>query len=237
MEQAKYWMLGRRKLSDKPLLGFPIRQIASTPSYNESWEEQAFAEDFAGHFMWPPRSYSCSFCGREFRSAQALGGHMNVHRRDRARMKQSSSLTSEEQDSDKVCTPVDKQYLQVQVSSLVHKAISSPPSKVSSASLQEDGEHALASLSSCTSCIIADNQIESIFPTNQSIANSTSIRELAIPDLKLVKDKVKSRDQIEDDDNIRSKRRRSDLMMRIDSSSPTEGLDLELRLGYGAGVE
>ncbi|XP_073009305.1 zinc finger protein 11-like [Typha latifolia] len=215
MEQAKYWMLGRRKLSDKPLLGFPIRQIASTTSYNESWEEQAFAEDFAGHFMWPPRSYSCSFCGREFRSAQALGGHMNVHRRDRARMKQSSSLTSEEQDSDKVCTPVDKQYLQV----------------------QEDGEHALASLSSCTSCIIADNQIESIFPTNQSIANSTSIRELAIPDLKLVKDKVKSRDQIEDDDNIRSKRRRSDLMMRIDSSSPTEGLDLELRLGYGAGVE
>lgn len=38
---------------------------------------------------WPPRSYTCSFCKREFRSAQALGGHMNVHRRDRARMRES----------------------------------------------------------------------------------------------------------------------------------------------------
>ncbi|CAA7403328.1 unnamed protein product [Spirodela intermedia] len=38
---------------------------------------------------WPPRSYTCSFCKREFRSAQALGGHMNVHRRDRARLRES----------------------------------------------------------------------------------------------------------------------------------------------------
>lgn len=41
---------------------------------------------------WPPRTYSCSFCKREFRSAQALGGHMNVHRRDRARLRQSSPV-------------------------------------------------------------------------------------------------------------------------------------------------
>ncbi|XP_022145654.1 transcriptional regulator SUPERMAN-like [Momordica charantia] len=66
----------------------------SSFEYNESWEEQAFAEDAAaagrlGGCVWPPRSYSCSFCRREFRSAQALGGHMNVHRRDRARLKQS----------------------------------------------------------------------------------------------------------------------------------------------------
>lgn len=43
----------------------------------------------AAGFSWPPRSYICSFCKREFRSAQALGGHMNVHRRDRARLRQS----------------------------------------------------------------------------------------------------------------------------------------------------
>ncbi|XP_061360943.1 transcriptional regulator TAC1-like [Gastrolobium bilobum] len=36
------------------------------------------------------RSYSCAFCKRGFSNAQALGGHMNIHRRDRAKLKQSS---------------------------------------------------------------------------------------------------------------------------------------------------
>ncbi|KAK7244166.1 hypothetical protein RIF29_38984 [Crotalaria pallida] len=48
-------------------------------------------EDYMnGAFPWPPRSYTCSFCRKEFKSAQALGGHMNVHRRDRARLRHSS---------------------------------------------------------------------------------------------------------------------------------------------------
>lgn len=47
--------------------------------------------DLLDLLSWPPRSYSCTFCKREFRSAQALGGHMNVHRRDRARLRQSPS--------------------------------------------------------------------------------------------------------------------------------------------------
>lgn len=80
MEQiGKYWSLwGSTRSSSEP-----------------SWEEQAFARDAAAHLggcVWPPRSYSCSFCQREFRSAQALGGHMNVHRRDRALLRQSSFL-------------------------------------------------------------------------------------------------------------------------------------------------
>ncbi|XP_042482611.1 zinc finger protein 10-like [Macadamia integrifolia] len=78
MEQARYWMWAKRK--------------QCLTSSGDSWEEQAFAEDSSGPLggcIWPPRSYSCSFCRREFRSAQALGGHMNVHRRDRARLKQS----------------------------------------------------------------------------------------------------------------------------------------------------
>jgi len=52
----------------------------------------------AGCFPWPPpqrslssSSYTCGYCRREFRSAQALGGHMNVHRRDRARLRQCCS--------------------------------------------------------------------------------------------------------------------------------------------------
>ncbi|KAI4385668.1 hypothetical protein MLD38_003665 [Melastoma candidum] len=74
---------------------------AAAPRYDifATWEERAFAEDSGGDLgsIWPPRSYSCSFCGREFRSAQALGGHMNVHRRDRARLKQSQSSQSDEE--------------------------------------------------------------------------------------------------------------------------------------------
>ncbi|CAN6328769.1 unnamed protein product [Urochloa humidicola] len=95
MDPTRYWMLNRRTLSDPkdPLYTTTItvgRGGSSSTSYYESWEERAFAEDSAGHLggcIWPLRSYSCSFCGREFRSAQALGGHMNVHRRDRARLK------------------------------------------------------------------------------------------------------------------------------------------------------
>nr|KYP67064.1 putative transcriptional regulator RABBIT EARS [Cajanus cajan] len=57
---------------------------------DDSWEVRAFAEDTRNVMgtTWPPRSYTCTFCRREFRSAQALGGHMNVHRRDRARLHQ-----------------------------------------------------------------------------------------------------------------------------------------------------
>ncbi|XAR50912.1 hypothetical protein NMG60_11005377 [Bertholletia excelsa] len=86
MEQARFMMWSNRR----PGLSSHL-QAPTNSSYGDSWEEQAFAEDAAGALggcTWPPRSYSCSFCRREFRSAQALGGHMNVHRRDRARLKQ-----------------------------------------------------------------------------------------------------------------------------------------------------
>ncbi|GMJ06041.1 ZINC FINGER PROTEIN 1, EMBRYO DEFECTIVE 3022 [Hibiscus trionum] len=43
---------------------------------------------------WPPASYTCIFCRKEFRSAQALGGHMNVHRRDRDRLRRMQPATA-----------------------------------------------------------------------------------------------------------------------------------------------
>ncbi|KAL2486448.1 C2H2 and C2HC zinc fingers superfamily protein [Abeliophyllum distichum] len=36
------------------------------------------------------KSYECTFCKKGFSNAQALGGHMNIHRKDKAKMKQSS---------------------------------------------------------------------------------------------------------------------------------------------------
>lgn len=87
------------------LMSMKLRPVMTRPSSDAAlfWpfgEERAFAavEEYGGGggCMWPPRSYSCSFCGREFKSAQALGGHMNVHRRDRARLKQQTlSLTDQ----------------------------------------------------------------------------------------------------------------------------------------------
>ncbi|GLT37503.1 hypothetical protein SLA2020_118160 [Shorea laevis] len=94
MEQTQYWMWPKTRHGLSSNL-----QASKAAAYDDSWEEHAFAEDAAGTLgagcIWPPRSYSCSFCRREFRSAQALGGHMNIHRRDRARLKQSPSPQAE----------------------------------------------------------------------------------------------------------------------------------------------
>jgi len=65
-------------------------------------QQQPCSDNFrlaAAAFSWPPSpppqvrsspssssSYTCGYCKKEFRSAQGLGGHMNVHRLDRARL-------------------------------------------------------------------------------------------------------------------------------------------------------
>ncbi|XP_038706446.1 zinc finger protein KNUCKLES-like [Tripterygium wilfordii] len=51
------------------------------------------------------RSYECSFCKRGFSNAQALGGHMNIHRKDRAKIKQSPSPSSVEDTSKMIKWP------------------------------------------------------------------------------------------------------------------------------------
>ncbi|GAB2301362.1 hypothetical protein Dimus_035390 [Dionaea muscipula] len=88
-----------------------LRQHVMGPYFSATrWEDhQAFSgggmagsrrvvHEAAGWMAWPPRSYSCSFCKREFRSAQALGGHMNVHRRDRAMLKQIPTVEANNHD-------------------------------------------------------------------------------------------------------------------------------------------
>ncbi|CAK9152719.1 unnamed protein product [Ilex paraguariensis] len=85
---------------------------AAEDDNDDSWEVRAFAEDAANieGTTWPPRSYTCTFCRREFRSAQALGGHMNVHRRDRARLHQTppGSTTSPSAASSTLLIPNQK---------------------------------------------------------------------------------------------------------------------------------
>lgn len=70
--------------------------VAAQAAIEDAWEAQAFAEDLHSSsgtaHQWPPRSYACTFCAREFRTAQALGGHMNVHRKERAQANQLAML-------------------------------------------------------------------------------------------------------------------------------------------------
>ncbi|CAI8612703.1 unnamed protein product [Vicia faba] len=71
---------------------FPItfqRKMEYTQNPNKSEQIRWNSDDIGGPTQ--ARSYSCTFCKRGFSNAQALGGHMNIHRRDRAKLKQQSS--------------------------------------------------------------------------------------------------------------------------------------------------
>ncbi|KAI3734896.1 hypothetical protein L6452_14376 [Arctium lappa] len=121
--------------------------------FDESWEEEAFAEDGRGPlggFVWPPTSYSCSFCKREFRSAQALGGHMNIHRRERARLKQSLTDTT---------TPPQNPYNLHQ--NLSNPSFSSSPSsRVSLRTLCSNSD------TKSTSCVCDHDQVQMLLPSS-----------------------------------------------------------------------
>ncbi|KAG1359643.1 transcriptional regulator SUPERMAN-like [Cocos nucifera] len=43
------------------------------------------------------RFYECIFCKRGFSTAQALGGHMNIHRKDRAKMRPTAIPSASEE--------------------------------------------------------------------------------------------------------------------------------------------
>ncbi|KVI04915.1 Zinc finger, C2H2, partial [Cynara cardunculus var. scolymus] len=120
--------------------------------FDESWEEEAFAEDGRGPlggFVWPPRSYSCSFCRREFRSAQGLGGHMNIHRRERARLKQSLNSTT---------PPHNPSPHQNLFRSANPSFSSSPSSRVSLRTLCSNSD------TKSTSCV-SDDQVQMLLPS------------------------------------------------------------------------
>ncbi|KAL3506072.1 hypothetical protein ACH5RR_031454 [Cinchona calisaya] len=46
------------------------------------------------------RSYECTFCKRGFTNAQALGGHMNIHRKDKAKAKAKVKQTNRRHQQD-----------------------------------------------------------------------------------------------------------------------------------------
>ncbi|KAL7144911.1 hypothetical protein ABFS83_07G042800 [Erythranthe nasuta] len=52
-------------------------------------------ENSTGDSAGVGRSYECTFCKRGFTNAQALGGHMNIHRKDKAKAKQKINRDDE----------------------------------------------------------------------------------------------------------------------------------------------
>ncbi|XP_019180219.1 PREDICTED: transcriptional regulator TAC1-like [Ipomoea nil] len=52
-------------------------------------ESEHVPEKFSDENAGVGRSYECTFCKRGFTNAQALGGHMNIHRKDKLKAKQA----------------------------------------------------------------------------------------------------------------------------------------------------
>ena len=61
---------------------------------NHDRQEQVREDLSSRHTISAKRSYECSFCKRGFTNAQALGGHMNIHRKDRANRTKDKQLAS-----------------------------------------------------------------------------------------------------------------------------------------------
>ncbi|CAD5170102.1 unnamed protein product [Musa acuminata subsp. malaccensis] len=253
MEQARCWMWTRTRHSGRPHLSAQIPGVVLGSSSNESWEERAFAEDAAGRLggcTWPPRSYSCSFCRREFRSAQALGGHMNVHRRDRARLKQLSSSLGEEtaEAEDEQVTGAE---LRPQVSPNPSSRFLPPPlsPRVSAPSIQENWPDNTLISPPFSSSIAREDPNESLFSTTRSLHHPTLLHLLIVPESKLGETNLGSngfgfrsrRDPgIYDEQTSCYKRSRTERpssceQQQVQSEVPDhnhlEELDLELRLG------
>ncbi|XP_057719410.1 transcriptional regulator SUPERMAN-like [Arachis stenosperma] len=164
---------------------------------------------------WPGRNYGCSFCKREFKSAQALGGHMNVHRRDRARLRSSSSSIWLSSSSDKPNKP--------NPSSILKPNTKNNPIIPSSSSLYySPSTITLCSYSpsaSTSSCDKKPRLITSqLLPPPQTISNNTTVTA-----------RWSSNSIMEDDDE-----HNHNITLELGIGllkHPTNNLDLELRLG------
>ncbi|KDP40292.1 hypothetical protein JCGZ_02290 [Jatropha curcas] len=70
------------------------KQGSSESSSDENNKDQQEEQVKETTISSSKRSYECTFCRRGFTNAQALGGHMNIHRKDRAKTKQVSGSNS-----------------------------------------------------------------------------------------------------------------------------------------------
>lgn len=81
------------------LLSFTMDLNYPEECYSKSSSEE---NDHDHHDMGTGRSYECIFCKRGFTTAQALGGHMNIHRKEKANKTKPGFAPSPSSSSNKV---------------------------------------------------------------------------------------------------------------------------------------
>ncbi|XP_028758323.1 zinc finger protein 10-like [Neltuma alba] len=64
------------------------------PEESKSWSEEIDDRSEHNDERASGRCYECVFCKRGFTTAQALGGHMNIHRKDRAKSSNKPSFAA-----------------------------------------------------------------------------------------------------------------------------------------------
>ncbi|XP_004495117.1 uncharacterized protein [Cicer arietinum] len=68
-----------------------LQEDSSKSSSDENIDRSSERNHEDDHDIGTGRSYECVFCKRGFTTAQALGGHMNIHRKDRANNNKSNT--------------------------------------------------------------------------------------------------------------------------------------------------
>ncbi|GKV42300.1 hypothetical protein SLEP1_g49714 [Rubroshorea leprosula] len=186
-------------------------------------------QDYLGGFSWPPRSYSCCFCKREFRSAQALGGHMNVHRRDRARLRQSSPSNHGNYPLLNLSLNPNPNPNFSPSSFIPHPFPTTLPSLVS--------PHA-SSLSS-PSPVASPSKMKSTWALERTLIDPSTHKTSDLTNMKGGKSysELKDLDAFTEEDDECKLLKKDESIVRLDLeigllSDSKEDLDLELRLGY-----
>ncbi|KAL5724356.1 Transcriptional regulator [Ranunculus cassubicifolius] len=185
---------------------------------DDSWEVRAFAQD-TGSIMgttWPPRSYTCTFCRREFRSAQALGGHMNVHRRDRAKLRQSPPSSTTDAAASTIIFPSQEFVAANGGLCLIYSLPNNPNSVFSSTSISMESPSTLLSIS----------PYQTIRPPS-NFTSATSMKP-SLSQTERSEEPVVSDHYNNQDDHLHSN---SSATSYEDTDNMVEELDLELRLG------
>ncbi|KAH7577646.1 hypothetical protein ACOSP7_001377 [Xanthoceras sorbifolium] len=179
-----------------------------------SSSEETDRSEQASDDMGTGRSYECVFCKRGFTTAQALGGHMNIHRKDRAKSRPISSVPPVSDKVDENSYGGFRSYMQLQ-SYPTHYAMA-PEVQVNYQTFFPESTWGDRSMHS-TTAYHGDNS----YGKNPMYLNPFGDHDWRSENLSL---RVGQSDHVPDDDDDKEK--------RGGTGEEDDELDLELRLGH-----